>query len=204
MDVDEDDGYSDDDLDALPVDTFQTLQHHAIISTQQAAGTSCSSVLPAFKPHKGVSGALSGGLERLSVTGRGPSVQDEFDDPQHPSSDYGELDDEMLDGEIYNAAEGPGIDPVEASRAANIAYGVNTQRELWRERRYGGPSVPTNSGLPGMQVAPPLPNGNHGSPSNTREAKGFSNGVSAPISELQPDINDLQTQLLEVCIAYLS
>lgn len=204
MDVDEDDGYSDDDLDALPVDTFHRLQDHAIISTQQGAGIGHASDLPAFKPHKGVSGALSGGLERLSVTGRRPSLQDEFDDPQHPSSDYGELDDEMLDGEIYNAAEGSGLDAVQASKAANIAYGVVTQRELWREPRYGGRSVPNNSGLPRTQGALPVPNGNHDSPSKTKEAKGLSNAVSAPISDLQPDINDLQAQLLEVCVSHLS
>ncbi|KAL8756952.1 MAG: hypothetical protein Q9184_004341 [Pyrenodesmia sp. 2 TL-2023] len=198
MDVDEDGGYSDDDLDALPVDTFHKLQHHAIISTQQATGTGHPPVLPAYKPHKGVSGALSGGLKRLSVTGRRPSLQDELDNPQHPSSDYGELDDEMLDGEIYDAAEGPGIDPVQASRAANIAYGVNTQRELWREQRHGAPSVSTNSALSRMQVAPPLSNGNDGSLSETREPKGLANTVSASISNLQPDINDLQTQILEL------
>ncbi|KAL8906600.1 MAG: hypothetical protein Q9207_001924 [Kuettlingeria erythrocarpa] len=197
MDVDEDDGYSDDDLDALPVDTFHRLQDHAITSTQQAARRDYASVLSAVKPHKGIPGALAGGLESLSVINRRSSLQDECDSPQHPSSDYGELDDEMLDGEIYDAAEGPEIVPLQTSTAATIACGVNTPRELWRERRYGGPSASIGPGLPRMQVVPPLSQDNLDSVLKTREVKGLSNTVSAHVSDSQPDVNSLQVQLLE-------
>lgn len=102
QELDEEDGYSDDDLDALPVHALQELQQNAIISTQNASGhgnTSYSTRTSLPRPI-----GLTVGL------GKYPSNTDNY--PPQPSSDYGDfddgmLDDEMLDGEIIDAAEQP-------------------------------------------------------------------------------------------------
>lgn len=147
MDVDEGDDYSDDDLDALPVDAFHTLEEHAITSTQQAATRNHVSYLPAGNAQNKGPGPLANRLERLSVvSGLGPKEDSGY--PQQPSSDYGDLDDEMLDGEIYDAAGEPGVNAIQASRAASIPYSDNTQREHRRQQRYGMPSKHPDPGPP--------------------------------------------------------
>ena len=99
--IEEDDGYSDDDLDALPIHAFHELQQDAIRSTQQPR---------AFQHHQAPSvkqAAIFGNIgafDRLSVDDYGGNTQ------QQPSSDYGDFDDEMLDGEIFDtAAEQPNL-----------------------------------------------------------------------------------------------
>ena len=129
----EEDPYSDDDLDALPDNAFHELEENAFKSTQQAANVAPH--LPAFKsPPRPNEVSLAGGFGRLSVA---PEVT--IRRPQHglpPSSDYGDFDDEMLDGEIFNAAEQPG--PVAAIQHEERPWhiGESTQRELWRQQRY--------------------------------------------------------------------
>ncbi|KAL8964554.1 MAG: hypothetical protein Q9183_004375, partial [Haloplaca sp. 2 TL-2023] len=160
MDVDEDDGYSDDDLDALPHDTFHQLQQDAFISTKQTSRPNNGLGNPNSRLQAKVSGAIAGGVERQSVAGNYPSFDQEF--PQHPSSDYGDLDDEMLDGEIYDAAVESRIDPIQASRAAGLPYGESTQREQWRQQRYGVPVTSFRAESPGVSTKPQMKNGTNG------------------------------------------
>lgn len=102
QELDEEDGYSDDDLDALPVHALQELQQNAIRITQKATeygNASYSTRSPLPRPT-----GLAVGL------GKYPSNTDNY--PHQPSSDYGDFDDgmldeEMLDGEIIDAAEQP-------------------------------------------------------------------------------------------------
>ncbi|KAL8712002.1 MAG: hypothetical protein Q9220_003698 [cf. Caloplaca sp. 1 TL-2023] len=150
MDVDEDEDYSDDDLDALPDDTFHKLQEDAFTSTQQAAWGRGARPTPHAKLHDKAQGAITQGLGNLSVRGVFEPFAPQADDnyPHQPSSDYGDLEDDMLDGEIYDAAEEPGINAIQASRAASIPYGESTQRELWRKQRYGMPTPHINPNIP--------------------------------------------------------
>ncbi|KAK0507497.1 hypothetical protein JMJ35_010020 [Cladonia borealis] len=119
----EDEAYSDDDLDALPDHTFHELQENAFSSTQQPIARP---QLPALRqPPRHDAPALAGGFGRLALAGASAHAGNphEF---QPPSSDYGDFDDEMLDGEIFDAA----IDE---------RVGETTQREHWRQQRYGLP-----------------------------------------------------------------
>lgn len=200
MDVDEDDGYSDDDLDALPADAFHKLQEDAFISTQQAARADQASFVPVSRPQNRGPSALNGRLERLSVVGKLPSfdtpVNQDF--PHQPSSDYGDLDDEMLDGEIYDAAEEPGVNAIQASRAAALPFGESTQRELWRQQRHGMPPQPINSDFPGAPLKPQTSNnanGFHVKPREVEETLSFHDDVHR---SRQPDIEALHAQINEV------
>lgn len=102
QELDEEDGYSDDDLDALPLHALQELQQNAIRSTQKAGeygNASYSTRSTILRPT-----GLAVGL------GKYPSNTDNY--THQPSSDYGDFDDgmldeEMLDGEIIDAAEQP-------------------------------------------------------------------------------------------------
>lgn len=128
----EEDDYSDEDLDALPDHAFHQLQENAIQSTQPPS-LSAQVQLPTINHSKG----LTSGLGRLSVEGAAShsTNQHAF---QPPSSDYGDFDEEMLDGEIFDAAEEPTL----AARYDAIADGKEpgepAQREQWRLQRYGG------------------------------------------------------------------
>lgn len=100
QELDEEDGYSDDDLDALPLHALQELQQNAIRSTQKAGeygNASYSTRSTILRPT-----GLAVGL------GKYPSNTDSY--THQPSSDYGDFDDgmldeDMLDGEIIDAAE---------------------------------------------------------------------------------------------------
>ena len=146
QEVEEEDGYSDDDLDALPLDTFQELQQNAIRSTQQPRNqghfvrpTGSSSQLPVQKVDVG-NFALSG---NLSIN---PQLHQY---PQQPSSDYGDFDDEMLDGEIFDAAEEPVmIAGVEGVRGVRPTRGI-TAREIFRSQPFAAP--PQLRGYGGVQ-----------------------------------------------------
>lgn len=198
MDVDGDDGYSDDDLDALADDTFHRLEEHAITSTQQVAQGNHAFFPPHGWPHNKASMPLASGLERLPV-GSGLGLQEDFDYPQQPSSDYGEMDDELLDGEIYDAAEEPGVNAIQASRAAHISYRESTQREHWRQQRYAIPPVQPESGPQRARTGPQLSNGTHASRAKTRAIDETLDNDSVPQPGSQADMTTLQAQLLEVC-----
>ena len=132
----EDDGYSDDDLDALPDHAFHELQEKAFRSTQQPIARP---QLPALRqPLRQDPPGPAGGFGRLSVAGASnhPGSSHNF---QTPSSDYGDFDDEMLDGEIFDAAEHPNLATRYVTRAVEGEGGETTQREHWRQQRYGLP-----------------------------------------------------------------
>lgn len=134
----EDDGYSDDDLDALPNHAFNQLQENAVRSTQQPP---TRVQLPTLA-QSAISGATgtAGGFGRYPVGTAATNAPSQRVPPQ-PSSDYGDFDDEMLDGEIFDAAEEPAL-AAEYEAAKEIGrIGETTQREQWRQRRYG-PSSP--------------------------------------------------------------
>ena len=131
--IEEDDGYSDDDLDALPVHAFQELQQDAIRSTQQP---------PAFQHYQAPSVKQSaqvatfgniGAFDRLSVDDYGRNTQ------QQPSSDYGDFDDEMLDGEIFDtAAEQPNLLQSQLNHLPLARE--RTPGEPWRQPHHKAPS----------------------------------------------------------------
>ncbi|MCJ1338272.1 hypothetical protein MMC09_003558 [Bachmanniomyces sp. S44760] len=133
-DNDGEDGYPDEDLDALPSDVFQALQQNAVISTQQrqylVSGNQQSHGEPyALEIPHGPNGQLNHRLKPGShaIT----NLQ--------PSSDYGDLDDELLDGEVFDAAEHP--DVVRRNDALPTGRVVNgsTEREQWQQQRYSAP-----------------------------------------------------------------
>jgi len=131
--TEEDDGYSDEDLDTLPVHAFQELQQDAIRSTQQPQAHGQGQ-----KPYPGLKVAANGRLgpsEQPSIAANGNNYN------HQPSSDYGDFDDEMLDGEIFDATEQQSILLGETNplrMADESAY-----REPWIQQEYGGPSVGT-------------------------------------------------------------
>lgn len=127
--TEEDDGYSDEDLDALPVHAFQELQQDAIRSTQQPQ----------------VHGQGQRSYPALNVVANGrlgtskqPSIAANGNNYSHqPSSDYGDFDDEMLDGEIFDATEQQSI-LLEESKPQKAVDEID-YREPWIQQEYGGP-----------------------------------------------------------------
>ena len=129
-DVDEEDGYSDDDLDALPVDALQKLQQDAYTSTQQtnAIGSNVS-YWTGRETRSGIVKSLGAASNRQNYAYTGNI-------PLRPSSDYGDLDDEMLDGEILNVADQPTVITRNDGSVVARPAGEATQREQWRQQRY--------------------------------------------------------------------
>ena len=127
----EEDDYFDDDLDALPDLTFHELQKNAISSTQQPS-LSPQVQLPTIKQTTG----LTSGLGRLSVAGSAIHTSDQAA-LQALSSDYGDFDDDMLDGEIFDAAEEPALAVRYKAVTRERESGGPSQREQWRLQRYG-------------------------------------------------------------------
>ena len=201
MTQDQDD-YSDDDLDALPDSTFQQLQENAFESTQQAAQGKPPTLPPATRPPKRTPAVLAQGLERLSVGGPFPSFMSQRDSElvQLPSSDYGDLDDEMLDGEIYDTAEEPGANAIQASRAASLPVGgESTQREQWRNQRYGTLPKHIHSNPPQAPALAQIRNefqGNHIKLGDVQETTSDDDTLRP---SRRPDIDALNAQILEVC-----
>ena len=129
-DTDEDDGYSDDELDALAPDAFLELQQDALRSTQRPNPHAQGST---HRP--GVLG-LTEGFDHVNISQPNANGHDY---PVHPSSDYGDLDEEMLDGEILDAGTQPAITGQRGNAPAPRLVSENTQREQWRQQRYGDP-----------------------------------------------------------------
>lgn len=199
----EDDDYSDDDLDALPDHAFHQLQENAIQSTQQPS-LSAQVQLPTIEQSTG----LAGGLGRLSV--RGPASHTAN---QHaflaPSSDYGDFDEDMLDGEIFDAAEEPTLSARHEAGAGGKTPGEYSQREQWRVQRYGadqrksGPIEAQQRVNQQGAVGVPWPDGNHfGDPSATdqggRVAYSVNQNHTGPPSQGSADVNALQAQVHRV------
>ncbi len=136
QEVEEEDDYSDDDLDALPVHAFHELQQNAIRSTQKVSDHGKISHFTGKSPRVFASHNVR--LGDLAATA-------EYY-PQQPSSDYGDFDDEMLDGEIIDAAEAPIAIPALERGIARRPIGESTQREEFRQQRFGAPSPHQRSG----------------------------------------------------------
>ncbi|MCJ1381176.1 hypothetical protein MMC17_004285 [Xylographa soralifera] len=134
-DIDGDEGFLDDDLDALISQDFLELQRRAIHSTQQQKPTA-----PAAHGLQDISHTRPVGLVRRSPRGvinrnSRPLAQAYTD---NPSSDYGDLDDEVLDAGLLDVQRDPvHTDFVDA--AGHRLQGESTQREQWRHQRYSGP-----------------------------------------------------------------
>ena len=128
--VAERDPYSDDDLDA--------------ILSQVPGRPDPNPQLPSYKsPHRPVGYHLNAAHTSVPIP-PGVALGGRHNAAHEPSSDYGDFDDEMLDGEIFDAAETPfapaAIQPSENHSNA----GESTQREQWRQQRYGNPIQDVN------------------------------------------------------------
>lgn len=140
----EDDGYSDDDLDALPEYAFDELQENAVKSTQQP--TARLQLPDQNRSLRPVTGGKTDGLSRLPGGGLVHNDHGSHAPPQ-PSSDYGDFDDEMLDGEIFDAAEEPALAAKYEASHVSGPIGERTQREQWPQQRYGqSPSAVGSAG----------------------------------------------------------
>lgn len=142
QEVDEGDGYSDDDLDALPADAFQELQQNAIRSTQQLRAKDQLVSPPGFGEGSSKSEDPRRVFGSLAVSGNALYKAPAPISSNQASSDYGDFDDEMLDGEIFDAAEEPVILNERMGGFVARPPGISTQREQWRQQRYGAPSRP--------------------------------------------------------------
>lgn len=135
QELDEEDGYSDDDLDALPVHALQELQQNAIRSTQKAG------------EHGNASYSTRGSIPRptgLAVgLGKYPNNTDNY--THQPSSDYGDFDDGMLDEEML---DGEIIDAAEQSMAISALgrAGERMHKEQCRQERFCAPQSFQRSG----------------------------------------------------------
>ena len=158
QEVDEGDGYSDDDLDALPADAFQELQQNAIRSTQQLRANDQLIPPPGFGQGSSKSEDPSRVFGNLAVSGNALYKAPVPITSNQASSDYGDFDDEMLDGEIFDAAEEPVILNERMGGFVARPPGISTQREQWRHQRYGAPSRPQVHGGSLLSLpARPLP-----------------------------------------------
>lgn len=146
QEVDEGEGYSDDDLDALPADTFQELQQNAIRSTQQLDHNEQPALPSEFVQGLSKPENLRRSFGHLAISGNAFYKAPTQAHPQEASSDYGEFDDEMLDGEIFDAAEEPVIIGERLGAFTARPPGENTQREQWRQQRFGAPPRPQSLG----------------------------------------------------------
>lgn len=134
QEVEDEGGYSDDDLDALPIDTFQELQQNALRSTQLPTDYEEQTVSPRAADVATVPSGL-----RLDAGGHTLQNAPSNIHPQQPSSDYGDFDDEMLDGEIFDAAEESA--PIRGPEGIVVSrpYRESTQRQQWRQQPFGAP-----------------------------------------------------------------
>ncbi|KAL8807703.1 MAG: hypothetical protein Q9182_000514 [Xanthomendoza sp. 2 TL-2023] len=195
-----DDGFSDDDLDALPDGTFQEMQENAVTFSQQAAKGKRTSLPTAARPQNKAPTVLAQGLEKLSVSKDVLSyaLQAESNIPNQPSSDYGDMDDDMLDGEIYDAANGLGMDPIQASRAASLPRGESTQREQWRNQRTEMPPRQIHPNMPKLPAGPQVCSVPDGSfPRTHRWQETVGNGDTTHVGR-QSDRAALEAQILEL------
>lgn len=192
QEVDEGDGYSDDDLDALPADAFQELQQNAIRSTQQQGHKDQLRPPPGFAQGLSESEDPRRGFGNLAVSGnafyKAPAPA-----PSHQaSSDYGDFDDEMLDGEIFDAAEEPVILKERTGGFVARPTGVSTQREQWRQQRYGAPPGPQihGAGLLSLPARPhPAHQIRHGL--NEKDQRGAGGNISVSYQGSQRPHEDL-------------
>lgn len=205
----EGDGYSDDDLDALPDHAFHELQENAVRSTQQPKSRV---QLPAFTHSlRPEAVGIAAGFDRLTVGGLVSNASGARL-PQQPSSDYGDFDDEMLEGEIFDAAEQPALAAEYEGNAVQGQTGKSTQREQCRQQRYSLPpqSVGASSHYQGTQQAANTSSRVHGVASAVKSSNledrssihaGLHNPVIQPLVQETSDSDSLQAQVQKVWFA---
>ena len=198
--VQEDGGYSDDDLDALPPDAFQELQENALRLTQQPhiRGNASLTTINCSPTKSTIN--LTGGIGGFSFA-RTTSQQGHVPaHPEPPSSDYGDFDDEMLDGEIYDAAEQPAF-PVSRNNAVlATAADDSTRRDEWRQQRYGGPPQLPRYEEQQRSYKPP---GTFAVQNQGRDRNAAYNSHQPnemPLSQDGEDVEGLRAQIQKVCL----
>ena len=200
----EEDDYSDDDLDALPDHTFHELQQNAIQSTQQPS-LSAQVQLPTIEQPR----RLASGFGRLSVAGPASHAANQSS-IQAPSSDYGDFDEDMLDGEIFDAAEEPALVARYKAGTRGQEPGEQFQREQWRLQRYGA-NQQTPEPLQAQQrvsqqgavAVPSYSDNDLRTPSTTVQAGRAMYLINVdrtgPHPQESADVNALQAQVQKVC-----
>lgn len=131
-DINGDDGYSDSDIDALQWNDLEELQRHAVESTQQRGAE--ISIRQAINGQKNArASSVASALPRGNNFVTMPEEAQSF--PEPPSSDYGDLDDEILDN---GAVETPSfsLSRRPAASPARRAMGVGTTEGGWRKQGY--------------------------------------------------------------------
>ena len=199
----EEDEYFADDLEALPDFTFHELPRKAIQSTHQPS-LSPQVQLPTTKQGPG----LTSGLGRLSVA---ESANHTANQPAFRalSSDYGDFDDDMLDGEIFDAAEEPALavryKTVTREHESDGSSQSEQQRlQLYRPDQRGSDSIETQHrvsqlgafGLPSNDGSGP------GGTQATAQEEGFMHlggeSRTRPPPEETTDVIALQAQVQKV------
>ncbi|KAI9825519.1 MAG: hypothetical protein M1819_000511 [Sarea resinae] len=137
-DIDDDDFFTDDDLDALPANALEDLEQKAFESTQQRAVNAHATSLHSHHTTDKFN-ALSRDQASLQPPHRQPhagqsGLHGRYQ-PQEPSSDYGEFEDEALEAGFLDAAE-----PVREAPAPFVGGNIGdvNQREQWPQLRDAG------------------------------------------------------------------
>jgi hypothetical protein len=139
-DNDEDEIYADVGFDSLPQDELLLLEQNAIRATQHQQDLTDGSGYLKIPPHaysRQPSNETNLGNQTLR---KSPLAA--FRAPSQPaSSDYGELDPGELDAALLGDFDEPV--PVEEKEEVDTARlpGAATQRDQWRQQRYGRPNV---------------------------------------------------------------
>jgi hypothetical protein len=163
MAAQDDDDYSDDDLDALAGDEFLQLQEQALQATQGQKSVGATSA-----HDLGQSTALD--TSRLAVAANAASFgSDGF---THQSSDYGDLDEEVLDAGTAGAPDAAAIATSRPGQAAHNDDEV-APREQWRQNRFSEPSLNTAA----QYVQQPNTNLPHRGATPSSSAKAQPNGA---------------------------
>lgn len=191
----EEDDYFDDDLEALPDFTFQSTRQPSLSPQVQ---------LPTIKRTPG----LTSGLGRLSVA---ESANHAANQPalRALSSDYGDFDDDMLDGEIFDAAEEPALAVRYKAVTREHESDGSSQREQRTLQRYrpdqrGLDSIETQHRV-SQQGAVGLPSNDGSGPGGTQataQEEGFMHpgeeSRTRPPREETTDVIALQAQVQKV------
>ncbi len=136
---DEDEFYSDDDLDALPADALSELELKAVRSTQQKNPSMTHGQLQ--QNHQSLPILFKASVQTLPVQPRydGRKAQQyaqSVDYPQQPSSDYGNFDDEDLEADLLDAGDFTNLAEQGQTSLVEKLAGESTQREQWRQGRH--------------------------------------------------------------------
>ena len=206
MDVigdEESDGYVDDDLDALISEDFLELQQRAIRSTQhqrqhsneQGTHSLPSSASVPFRPRT------------QQAAGNKPVQTQAESFTENPSSDYGDLDDEVLDAGLIDSPKNKLGGNVFSNLVPGVA-GVNAQQEQWRKQRFSvPPQLQGNAARPSIpQVRSGPNNAHHGrdyDESFEEEDELLDNGIVKPTegahsNEHGPELKALEAKVAEV------